>query len=486
MERVTGKRFMIAGTGSGCGKTTAACVILYGLKKKYGLHVEAWKSGPDYIDPMFHRRALGIGSGNLDLFFSGESMACSLLAQRAKQADISVIEGAMGYYDGIGLGQEASCHNLAEVTKTPVLLVVDAKGMGRSVLAVIHGFLTYRKHNRIAGILFNGISGRRYAALRPFVEQMGLLAIGYLPWQTEFVLESRHLGLVTADEIPYFRKKIERFYQLAADTIDWKRLLQLAERAQDLICRGIPVSEKRRNVTIGVARDEAFCFLYEDNLRYLKRQGCQIAFFSPVHDRRLPEGIAGLILCGGYPELYADKLSQNREMREAVRKAIGSGMPCIAECGGFLYLQKQLQDEKGGVHEMTGLFPGECFRADGLHHFGYVTMSLQEGSLFGQKDMTLRAHEFHYYGAGLESDRVCRAFLVEKASGDGRWLGGWADKDFYAGFPHIYFYGNENFAEGFLDRAAGYEEKKRKEGTAYGTICGNGERAGRRCDVAGT
>lgn len=466
MKKLTGNRLLIAGTGSGCGKTTAVCGILYGLKKR-GLSVQAWKSGPDYIDPMFHKKVLGVGSGNLDLFFSGRDTVCSLMAEQAAVADISIIEGAMGYYDGIGMTEQASCHELAAVTGTPVILVVDPKGMGNSVAALLEGFTGHSTPQKIRGVLFNRVSAKRYESLKKLAEAQGLQAIGYIPEQNELVLKSRHLGLVTADEIELFHEKLEKFYQLIQYTIDWDRLLLLAEMGENMSyqpydyvraeagadCKSISMlSQEAVPLRIGIARDEAFCFLYEDNLRYLQKRGCRLVYFSPLHDTTLPEDIDGMILWGGYPELYAKALSENKKMRQAVRRAIREKLPCIAECGGFLYLQAALQDMEGGLHQMAEVFPGTGLREARLGRFGYINAELREGCLFGRKSMKLRAHEFHYFDCETRGE----AFAANKASGEGGWLTGVADDCFYGGFPHIYFYGNEAFAEGFLDRAKDY------------------------------
>lgn len=455
MGTLTGKRIMIAGSGSGCGKTTAVCGILYGLKKR-GLSVQAWKSGPDYIDPVFHRKVTGDKSGNLDLFFSGREGVCRLFAAEQARADLSVVEGAMGYYDGIGMTEKASCHELSMTLELPVVLVVNPAGMGQSVCALIKGFLDYRRPNRIAGILFNRVSASRYAALKPCVEEMGLKAVGFIPGQDAFVLKSRHLGLVGADEILGFSEKLERFYRQIESTIDWELLLSLADSARPVGFPEEPAYRRELGIRIGVARDEAFCFFYEDNLRYLERMGCQTSCFSPIRDKRLPEGTDALWLCGGYPELYAGDLCRNQEMRRAIRDAVDSGMPCIAECGGFLYLQESLMGESGTSHEMAGVFSGQGYRKNGLERFGYIELSLQRGRLFGREEMSVRAHEFHYYDCSDPGS----AFLAEKASGEGRWMTGMAGDTLYAGFPHIYLEGNRAFAEGFLKQAACYHKKR--------------------------
>lgn len=459
---------MLAGTGSGCGKTTAACGILYGLKKR-GLTVQAWKSGPDYIDPMFHKRVLQTGCGNLDLFFSGVDTVCELLAQQAKKADISIIEGAMGYYDGIGMSEQASCYELAAATGTPVVLVVDPRGMGGSVAALLEGFIRHRSPSHIAGVLFNRVSKKRYETLKQLAASLGLMPIGYIPVQSEFALQSRHLGLVTADEIELFHEKLEKFYQLIQYTVDWDALLRLADsknvvtypkpmhstEAESLLTENAKADDKP--LTIGIAQDEAFCFLYEDNLRYLQRHDCELVYFSPLHDKRLPEGLDALILCGGYPELYARELSENQDMRQSVRDALVlDELPCIAECGGFLYLQSALEDMEGRAYPMAGVFSGTGFRGKGLERFGYVHARLQAGRLFGSEKMHIRAHEFHYF----DCDPCGTAFCVTKASGEKSWLTGEVRKNLYAGFPHIYFYGNEEFATGFLKCARAYQAQK--------------------------
>lgn len=451
------RRLLIAGTGSGCGKTTAVCGILYGLKRM-GLRPAAWKCGPDYIDPMFHKRALGIETGNLDLFFSGTETVAELLVSGMEHADIGIVEGAMGYYDGIGMTQEASPYALAKASGTPAILVVNARGMGSSLFALIHGFLQYRKPNGIAGVLLNQITEKRYLQLKKPLEEMGIRTVGYLPAQKEFLLESRHLGLVTADEISEFRQKLEKFYELIQHTVDWEALLQIAESAEPLPAMKRGEAFRQHPVTIGVAKDEAFCFLYEDNLRYLRQAGCELVFFSPMRDGELPDGLDGLLLCGGYPELYARALSDNETMRRSIRSAIEGGLPCIAECGGFLYLQKTLADQDGNRYEMAGVLPGSGFWGGRLTRFGYVRLSPIRGNLFGRSDLTLKAHEFHYYNC----DESEGAFLVEKASGESQWTTGYASRDLYAAFPHIYFYGNEPFAEAFLERAAAYQRKKRE------------------------
>ena len=451
-------RLLITGSGSGSGKTTAVCGILYGLRR-LGLQAAAFKCGPDYIDPMFHQRVLGIESGNLDLFFSDADIVCELLEQGMQHADIGIIEGAMGYYDGIGMTSQASAYAVSQATHTPAVLVVNPVGMGASVLALIQGFLNYHTPSGIEGILFNQVSEKRYQTLKRETEKLGISVLGYLPKQKAFTLESRHLGLVTAPEIEKFSEKLKQFYELIKDTIDWQALLALARSVSDTPKKqkAYPPAHREYELTIAVARDEAFCFLYADNLRYLESRGCKLCYFSPIHDTELPKQADGIILCGGYPELYAKALSANKQMCTQIREALQNGLPCIAECGGFLYLQKELTDMDGESHPMTGFLDGRGFRGKGLEHFGYVEVCAK--NLFGKENLHFRAHEFHYF----DCDSAGEDLWIKKASAESAWQGGKTGDSFYAGFPHVYFYGNETFAQAYLDCAARYGKDRRIE-----------------------
>lgn len=477
MKERTGGRLLIAGTGSGCGKTTVMCGLLYGLKQR-GLRVASYKCGPDYIDPMFHREVLGIPSGNLDSFFTPEDVLCSVMDKSCWEADLTLIEGVMGYYDGIGMTARGSSHEIAEITGTPAVLVVNGRGMANSVGALLRGFLSYGKNgsSTIKGVVFNQISEKMYPKLAALAEREGIRPLGFLPHQSIFSMQSRHLGLIRPEEMRDFQNKLAGLYEIIKNTIDWKGLLELSKEA-DVSHRIIPgktPAENGRVYRIGIARDEAFCFIYEDNLRYLREKNCELIFFSPLRDEKVPEEIDGLILYGGYPELYAKELSENRSMRRSVRNRIAGGLPCIAECGGYLYLQKELADEHGNRYEMAGVLPGSGKKGSGLKHFGYVEVGLNpDRTLFGKENICFRAHEFHYYDC--ESGRG--DFTAVKASGEGSWQTGFASDTLYGGFPHIYYCGNETFVDAFLDQCAKYHRNKPQKAMANGepdqgsTIC---------------
>ena len=336
-------RLILAGTNSGCGKTTVTCAVLQALVNR-GLSVAAAKCGPDYIDPMFHSRIIGAKSSNLDPFFFDENTLRFLLAQNASGCDVTVIEGVMGYYDGLGLtSTRASTYELAQKTVSPVVLVVNARGAALSVLASVRGFLDFLPDDRICGVILNGCTAMTYAPLaRVLEDRLGVKACGFLPNLPDCALKSRHLGLVTAAEVADLREKMQRLAAEAEQTIDLDALLTIAREAPALDVVPPTLPAPGAPVRIGVARDNAFCFYYEDSLGLLRTVGAELVPFSPLSDSALPAGLDGLYLGGGYPELYAAQLSENRSMCSSVRAALEAGLPCIAECGGFMYLTQTI------------------------------------------------------------------------------------------------------------------------------------------------
>ncbi len=319
-------RLLIAGTNSGCGKTTVTCAILQALVDG-GVSVAAAKCGPDYIDPMFHREIIGAKSSNLDPFFFDDDTLRFLLAQNGAGKDVTVIEGVMGYYDGIGLdSSRASTFEVAQRTESPVVLVLNAKGAGLSVLAVLDGFLHFATENRIRGVILNGCTAMSYPTLaRAIEERFGVRACGFLPQMPDCSLESRHLGLITAAEVDDLKEKMQRLAAKAQETIDLNALLQIAKSAPPLTFTPPDIPAAGEHVRIGVARDRAFCFYYEDSLELLRRLGAELVPFSPLSDERLPEDLHGLYLGGGYPELYAERLEAKRRHTRFYPRGGGKG-----------------------------------------------------------------------------------------------------------------------------------------------------------------
>ena len=434
-------RLVLAGTNSGCGKTTVTCAVLQSLVRR-GLRVGAAKCGPDYIDPMFHSRVIGAKSSNLDSFFFGRDTMRYLLAHNGQDCDITVIEGVMGYYDGLGLtSTRASTYETARETESPVVLVVNARGAALSVVAAVQGFLDFAPDNNVQGVILNGCSAMSYGPLaRELESRLGVRACGYLPRLPECALESRHLGLVTADEVEDLREKLRQLAEAAEKTLELDALLEIAHNAPVLDFTPPVLPEKGAPVRIGVARDRAFCFYYEDSLDLLRQLGAELVPFSPLADERLPDSVQGLYLGGGYPELYAAQLAENRTLRGQLREAVHAGMPCIAECGGFMYLTQAIAGRA-----MVGALPGDCFDTGKLTRFGYITATAREDNLLCRAGEQVPMHEFHHW----DTPQPGGAFLAEKPSGK-QWRCAYATDTLYAGFPHFHFYAKPVMAQRFL------------------------------------
>ena len=446
-------RFLLAAPRSGSGKTTMACALLASLQRQ-GRTPCAFKCGPDYIDPMFHRAVLGVESHNLDLFFSSPETVRTLYAQGAAGHGAAVCEGAMGFYDGLGgVTPTASAWHLADTLGLPVLLVLRPKGASLTLAALVQGLQNFRKPSHIAGILLNDCKPALYNMLAPMLEaETGLPVLGYLPPLPEAAIASRHLGLYTAAEVDDLQQKLSLLADAAADTFDWPRLLALCEGPAPAAPQTL--NQTPPQVKIAVARDEAFCFAYAETLEALQSAGAEPVFFSPLQDAALPEGIGGLYLPGGYPELHAAALSANKTMLQSVKNAIESGLPTAAECGGFLYLGKALEDGAGKSYPMTGVLPGQGVRVGRLVRFGYASLTAKADSMLFRKGESLPVHEFHHW----DSTANGADFTAARSNGK-TWDCGFANEHFYAGFPHLYWAGTP-LPQRFAAAARRYHEEK--------------------------
>lgn len=429
-------QFLLAAPRSGSGKTTMTCALLMALKRR-GCAPCAFKSGPDYIDPMFHRAVLGVESRNLDLFFSAPDTVRTLYARGAAGHGAAVCEGAMGFYDGLGgVSDRASAWHLADTLGLPVLLVVEPKGQSLTLAAELKGLVNFRTPSHIAGILLNNCTARMHALLAPMLEkETGLPVLGFLPKLPEAVIGSRHLGLYTAAEVENLQQKLALLADAAEEHIDWPRLLALCEKEPP----ALPVQPETppARVRIAVAQDEAFCFTYAETLEAFRDAGAEVVFFSPLRDTALPENIGGLYLPGGYPELHARELSENTSLLREIKQKIESGLPTAAECGGFLYLGQSLTDAEGQNWPMAGVLPGEAKDAGHLVRFGYATLSADSDSLLFRAGESFPIHEFHHW----DSTANGTALAAKKPVGGAAWRCGFADEHFYAGFPHLYWAG---------------------------------------------
>lgn len=475
-------RVMIAAPKSGSGKTTITCALLQSLKEQ-GIPVVSYKCGPDYIDPMFHKEVLGVPSKNLDTFFTGEEETRALLKAGRTEGELAVLEGVMGLYDGLGgIREEGSSYHLAKVTGTPIVLVVDAKGMGKSVLALIAGFLQYDTEKLIRGVILNRMSGAYFQTIRPLIEkELSVSVMGYVPDQKQLELKSRHLGLVLPKEQEEVQQQIRDFAAELQKTVSLEKIREIAAEAVELSeasknsrCDSAEFSkdsviestydievEKERiadtdSPLIAVARDEAFCFYYEDNLRLLEEHGARLCYFSPLHDPHLPEGCDGILLGGGYPELHLKELEQNLSMRNEIRAAMERGIPCVAECGGFMYLHETIEDQEGQQYRMAGVLPGICTNEGKLVRFGYIELQEKE-PVFLPEGTKIRGHEFHYYDS---SDNGEDCMAVKPVTGRS-YPCVIETQNRFLGFPHLYYPSNPGFAENFVKKARDFQNRNR-------------------------
>lgn len=453
-------RIIIAGTKSGTGKTSITCGLLQALVMR-GMKVSAFKCGPDYIDPMFHKKIIGVPSKNLDLFFTDEEVTKALYLKE-NESDISVIEGVMGLYDGVGgITQHASTYHLAKTLSAPIILVVDAKGMGCSLLAEIGGFLGMDEEHLIKGVILNRISGMFYQTVKPMIEEtLKIPVIGYLPQSDAVSLESRYLGLKLPQEVLDLKEKTVLLAREIEKTIEIDRIISIAQNVNEL-----PVREEacqkhfsKRTVSIGVALDSAFCFYYDDNLSMLEEAGATLVPFSPLKDRQLPSEIDGVIFGGGYPELYAEELEKNVSMRQSVNKSIENGMPVFAECGGFMYLHDKLIDESGRNFSMAGVISGSCFYQKKMKRFGYIDI-FEEQTKYLKDGKSIRGHEFHYYESENNGED-CRA--VKPNSGR-TWDCIHKTENGWMGYAHLYFPSAPEFVEAFLADCEKYKKTHKNQ-----------------------
>ena len=453
-------RILLAAGSSGSGKTLITCGLLEALVER-GLKTASFKCGPDYIDPMFHSRVIGTKSRNLDTFFTKPEVTKYLLTRNARDCEIAVMEGVMGFYDGVaGTTTRASAYDLAKVTDTPVILIVNSRGMSVSLAAYVKGFLEYKKDSHIQGVIFNQMSPMLYPRMKKLLEEeLGIAVLGYVPKVEDCVIESRHLGLVLPDEIPELKDRLHKLAGVLEETLDIDQILELAGEAPDLQdTKPESVSDFRLSepVRIGVAEDEAFCFFYADNFRLLGEMGAEIVPFSPMEDKQLPDNLDGILLYGGYPELNGKKLEQNTTMKDMIREKLKAGMPCMAECGGFMYLHEEMEGMDGNFYQMTGVIPGKAYRTPKLSRFGYVTLTQKKPAL-GKEDFgEIPAHEFHYF----DSENCGGDFHAAKPESKRGWDCIHGTDTMLAGFPHLYYYGNPEVPKAFLKKCLAYKKQR--------------------------
>ncbi|MDR3635239.1 MAG: cobyrinate a,c-diamide synthase [Isosphaeraceae bacterium] len=445
---------IVAGTHSGSGKTTVTLALLAALTRR-GLRVQAFKVGPDFIDPGHHSRLTGRPGRNVDTWMQGPEALARTYQRGCAGADLAVVEGVMGLFDGRGALDEAgSTADLARVWDLPVVLVVDARGLARSVAPLVHGFATYDPRVRIAGVIANRVGSERHYArfLAPALRTLPSAPspLGYLTRDDQIAIPSRHLGLLTAEEFEPGGRFVERLADAAEATLDLDRLIGLAMPPRlppgpATVDRPPPA---RRSVRVALARDPAFCFYYEDNLDLLRDAGAEIVPFSPLADPALPAGTELLYLGGGYPESFAARIAGNHAFRAAVRSYHDQGGAIFAECGGLMACAEALTDHSGACHSLWGLIPAHVRMQQRFKALGYVTVRTEQPTYLGPPGTILRGHEFHYSSLEPRSPLPYATVLLGhdcEPRPDGIRIGG-----LLAGYAHLHFGSNPDVVAALL------------------------------------
>ncbi len=455
-------RFVIAGTHSGVGKTSVTLGVLRALRKR-GVAVQPFKVGPDFIDPTLHTAAASRASRNLDSWLLPHSTVVELFARAAETADVAVVEGVMGLYDGYrGGGDEGSTAEVAKLLDAPVILVIDVSGAARSAGAMVMGFAGFDPQVRLAGVIVDRVGGERHLqGLRDALAATGVPLLGALPWDDRLHLPERHLGLVPAGEQDY-EATLETLAEAVEQHVDLEGLLRLARQVPPVVVPGplcFPPIRAPSQVAIGVAQDEAFCFYYQDALELLEWRGAQLVPFSPIHDHDLPP-VEGLYLGGGFPEVHARALGTNTSMRQRLREAAAGGMPIYAECGGMMYLTERLIDTQGQSHEMVGVLTATVQMQRTLT-LGYVTLEALEDTVLLRKGEAVRGHEFHYSDLTMVGPaRLALASVDGRGIEDGR--DGFATPALLASYAHVHFASHPPMADRFIESCRRYKDRRRE------------------------
>ncbi|AYY74972.1 cobyrinate a,c-diamide synthase [Citrobacter sp. TBCP-5362] len=434
--------FILAGTGSGCGKTTVTLGLLSLLKRR-GMRVQPCKVGPDYLDTGWHTAVCGSESRNLDSFMLPEPVLNALFCEHMQQADVAVIEGVMGLYDGYGTDPNyCSTAAMAKQLGCPVILLVDGKAVSTSIAATVMGFQHFDPDLNIAGVIVNRVNSEtHYQLLKTAIERYcSLPVLGYVPGVEGVALPERHLGLITARESIVNQQPWQDFADTLERTLDIDALLSLSQLTA--LPAGewpaLPDPQAGKGLTVAIADDEAFNFYYPDNIKLLERTGVTMTRFSPLHDSTLPE-CQMIWLGGGYPELHAAALAANTPMLAQMRAAHQRGVAIYAECGGLMYLGSTLEDASGEIHRMVDVIPGHSKMGKRLTRFGYCEAQAREQTLLAAAGEVLRGHEFHYSDFLPENPAVMACRKVRDGKTLQEWSGGWQVGNTFASYLHVHF-----------------------------------------------
>lgn len=458
--------FVLAGTHSGAGKTTITAGILGALKAR-GLRVQPYKTGPDYIDPAFHNFVVGGKSKNLDTWMLPEEAVCHLFAKSAEEADVVVVEGVMGLFDGLGaVEDQGSTSALAKLLGLPVILIVDGSGMARSSAAIVKGYSQFDPDCKIAGVILNRVGSQgHYDIMKEAIETYtGIPCIGYVSKNAQVSLGSRHLGLVPAGEVEDLEEKLNTVVSLIESSIDLEALLKLTqiEKPTLLPYDKIEALGHCKGLRVGVALDQSFNFYYEDNLSLMASLGAELVYFSPMADEKLPDDLDLVYIGGGFPEVFAKTLSENLSFIESLRAYQAKGKPIYAECGGYMYLTEAITDLEGKRYPMTAILKGETKMTKGLKHFGYAQVVTGQG--LTEEPITFRAHEFHRseYVGPIQHDYY-QLYKYKGTEKERTWHCGSRAGNCFGAYAHVHFYSEPLWLAYWLSLA-----KKTKEAAYEG------------------
>ena len=456
-KTITAPRILIAATQSGSGKTTITCGILELLRRR-GIKPQAYKVGPDYIDPTYLSIASGAPAHNLDTWLLDEDKMTDIFAKSTDAAGVSVVEGVMGLYDG-GHGGISSTAAIAKKLSLPVILVIDVKSMGESAAAIAMGFHDYDKNVLLKGVIINRVGSENHRQMVcEAMEKIGVPVLGVIHRDSAISIKERHLGLLPAQENEN-RDHIKTIADTIENDINLEAIIALAQSASPMTIKEKNSPSTQRQVKIAVAKDEAFSFYYPESLSELERAGAELTFFSPLKDSSLPTA-DGLIFGGGFPEIFAKQLAENIAMKESIKKAACANIPIYAECGGFMYLTESITDFEGKTHEMAGVIPARCSMNDRLRTVGYVEAEALCDTVICPAGTVIKGHEFHFSSSEANSQETwpCAFTFCKKRTGE-KYLAGYAKDSVLASYLHLHFAGDSTLAENFIKSCAEQAKK---------------------------
>lgn len=454
-------RIVIASPQSAAGKTTVAIGLMYAFVNK-GLRVQPFKVGPDFIDPSYHAAATKVYSRNLDTWLTSPGVVLKTFLRTSRMCDLAIVEGAMGLFDGVKSSDDSgSTAEIGRILNAPIILVVDVSRMARSAAALVHGYKTFDRALKVKGVILNRVGSQKHIDLtKQAVEKdTGVQVVGALPSEGDVSIPMRHLGLIPALEQSGFTDFLARLGAFVGKYADLDRILEIARDADELeIEENSPQRAKMRSVArIGVAYDEAFNFYYRDNIELLEAHGAEVVPFSPIHDSGLPKNLNGMFLGGGFPEVFADQLEQNRSIQKAIKEAVEDEMPTYAECGGLMYLTESILDLEGRSHRMVGVLNGKTIMEGRLESLNYTLAHVIRKNFLSDLGFTLRGHEFHYSKIENVPSDARFAYEMEIGKGISRRLDGWMQHNLLASYMHIHFAYDFQIAQNFVKACEKYE-----------------------------